>query len=488
MQFTKVILIFLPTLLYTSCNKLQTNPDADPFLQPAYWNHQALKDILPYWTDHLIDSVNGSFYSTLDVSWQPVNDTVRFPSMIARHLFSYSVGYLMSGDEHYIVMARKLKDYLLQNAWDNKFGGWYDALSPNGTVLRSSKSTFVQLYVITGLTLYYFVTHDQDVRNYIDQSNDLLEEKVWDHENGGYFDNLTQDWSLVNEVKTISSQLAPSSGYLLYLYLVTRDKKYLEQSERIMDIITRKMADPNTGWILEAFDKDLNYQERIADETEINIGHNIEVAWTLSRLYLINQRKDYLIQSKTLADRIHRYGFNTNHGVWYATIGNQRPETHSDYTHWWVQAYGQMFDLCLARLYPDQDYVNAFRQGAHFWDSFFMDKGRGDSYLSVTEKGAVKDDRKANQFKSSYHNIELALLNSLYLSCWINRQPMTLYFKITRSKEGEILYPLPIEELDAKVDEVLINGQPYSINTSANGFVKLPALVESKIAVTWNNN
>ena len=479
----KISLILLAVLVYTSCQHKKAEP-SDPFTHGEYWNRQAFEDILPHWTSHVIDSANGSFYTTLDVDWKPDHDTVRFPSMIARHLFSYSVGYMLSGDEQYIAMARKLKDYLLQYAWDNENGGWVDALSPDGQVLYTRKSTFVQLYVITGLTLYYVVTHDREVRSYIDKSNDLLEEKVWDHENGGYFDNLNQDWTLQNDSKTIRAQLAPSSGYLLYLYMATREDKYLKQSERIMDTIMEKMIDPETGWVLEAFDKKLNYQAGRADETEINIGHNIEVAWTLLRLYMINQREGYLTQSKTLADRLHQFGFDSTKGAWYATIGNQQPEKHSDYTYWWIQAYGQMFDLCLARLYLDGGYVSTFSKGAAFWDASFLDKKRGDTYLGVTLNGEVTDDRKANQFKASYHNMEHCLLNSLYLSCWVNKQPVTLHFKITNSTEGEILYPVPIEMLNATLKNVSINNEPYSDESTYVDFVKLPVLRDGKVTVT----
>jgi len=483
MQPYKISMILLTVLFFTSCNNRKAEP-ADTFVRQEYWHRQAMEDILPHWSGHVIDSVNGSFYTTLDADWKPHHDIVRFPSMIARHLFSYSVGYMLSGDEQHIVMADKLKDYLLRFAWDEKYGGWFDALSPDGQVLRASKSTFVQLYVITGLTMYYLVTHDRDVKNLIDRSNDLLEEKVWDHEMGGYFDNLNRDWTLQNEAKTISAQLAPSSGYLLYLYLATRDERYLKQSERILNTIMEKMVDPETGWVLEAFDKNLNYQQGKEVETEINIGHNIEVAWTLLRLYMINQREDYLAQAKTLADRLHQYGFDSKKGAWYATIGNQQSEKHTNFTYWWIQAYGQMFDLCLARLYPEGEYVTIFSKSAAFWDASFLDKKRGDTYLGVTLNGEVTDDRKANQFKASYHNMEQCMLNSLYLSCWINKQPVTLHFKITNSTEGEILYPLPVEMLDATVKNITINNEPHSYGLASEDLIKLPALREGKVTIT----
>ena len=487
MKIIQLTVTICSLLILSSCHPEKTS-FADKLVQPEYWTNQALKDILPAWTNHVIDSANGSYFNTMDVAWQPVHDTVRFPSMIARHLFSYAAGYLLSGDEQYISMAGNMKDYLLHHAWDKQYGGWYDALTPDGKSLRTSKSAFVQLYVITGLTMYYFVTHDAEVKGIIDQANDLLEEKVWDREHGSYYDQLDRDWTLKNEIKTISAQLAPSSGYLLYLYLATRDDKYLKQSERIMDTILEQMMDPQTGWVLETFDKKLKYLPGKKDESEINTGHNIEVAWTLLRLYMINGQEDYLDRAKKLADQLHRSGFDAAHGMWYATIGNNQPKVHSEYTHWWIQAYGQMLDLCLARLYPEGDYITDFLKGAEFWDTYLLDKPRGDTYLSVLLDGQVKDDRKANQFKASYHSMEQCLLNTLYLACWINRQPVTLHFKLTEADEGEILHLLPIEMFTALVKEVSINNQPYRINAAGDGVVKLPSLRDAAIAVTVTSN
>ena len=100
--------------------------------------------------------------------------------MIARHLFAYSDGYLMSGDEKLLVHAKKLLDYLDKNAWDKKHGGWYDQIDRQGMPVKLTKTTFNQVYCITGLTLYYFVTKDSSVLNTIEKANSLLETKVWD--------------------------------------------------------------------------------------------------------------------------------------------------------------------------------------------------------------------------------------------------------------------------------------------------------------------
>jgi mannose/cellobiose epimerase-like protein (N-acyl-D-glucosamine 2-epimerase family) len=448
----------------------------------SYWKDQALTDILPYWTKHAVDSVNGAFYCDMDGNWVPEGDT-KFPSMIARHLFSYSAAYYMGGRKEDIMIADGIKDYLLKHAWDSLYGGWYDALSPAGDPKQRTKSTFVQVYVITGLALYYAVTHDAEVLDYIDRSNVLLEEKVWDKDMGGYFDLCQQDWTLQTRTKSVSSQLAPLSGYLLYLYIATRDENYLRQAERIMDVILRRMTDTETGWVLESFDGDWQYIPGATGAHEINVGHNIEVAWSLLRLYLLNNREDYLQAGLSLAERLHQYGFDEQNGFWFATIGNQDPSLQSDFTYWWIQAYGIMFDLCLQHVKPDGKYLNSFRKGAAFWDNYFIDKKLGDTHLSVLHDGTPSEVRKANQYKASYHSVEHGLLNYLYLANWINPEPLTLHFRMDAAGNGQ-LYPLLIEQSKARIKKVVVDGKALRSQAIDSGFVRLSAGKDAAVEVS----
>lgn len=483
MRRSKTILIF-SLLVIIACNEGGSGNDS--YLDSEHWKREALQQILPSWTHHATDTARGAFFANLDSSWKPIDDTIKFPSMIARHLFSYSAAYLLNGDQNDLEMAREIKTYLLSHAWDKEHGGWFDALDVEGKPSQTGKSTFVQVYVITGLTMYYFITHDPEVKDYIDESNTLLEEKAWDQKLGGYYDALERNWTTKTETKSVSSQLAPGSGYLLYLYMATRDKKYLEQAERIADTILRQMKDPKSGWVLEAFDKNWQYIQGRQDEEEINIGHNIEIAWTLARLHLLNGNTDYLQVVKFLADSLHQYGFSPKNGTWFTGISRQNPKQHTAYTYWWIQAYGNMFDLYLHQFFPEDDYPASFSQGAAFWDKYFLDRKNGDTYLSVMENGAVKDAQKANQFKASYHSMEHCLLNYLYLACWVNPKPVTLYFNVTTSAKGELLYPLPIEKLNGRIANVSINGKGFKIPGSKESFVNLPELKNAKVAVTVN--
>lgn len=184
----RVFYLLLPTLGLIGCAKTQH----DVHMDGTYWRNQALTDILPFWTKYAVDSVHGAFHCDLDQNWVPVGDT-KYPSMIARNLFSYSAAYYMGGRKEDIEMADEIKNYLLTHAWDSLHGGWYDELTISGEPKQRTKSTFVQAYVITGLALYYVVTHDAEVLDYINRTNELLEERVWDKDKGGYFDLCQRD-------------------------------------------------------------------------------------------------------------------------------------------------------------------------------------------------------------------------------------------------------------------------------------------------------
>jgi hypothetical protein len=53
--------------------------------------------------------------------------------------------------------------------------------------------------------------------------------------------------------------------------------------------------------------------------------------------------------------------------------------------------------------------------------------------------GQVTDGAKAVRTKTSYHAMEHALLNYLYLSLWVNQTPATLHYRIESPSTGHAL-------------------------------------------------
>ena len=215
----------------------------------------------------------------------------------------------------------------------------------------------------------------------------------------------------------------------------------------------------------------------------MNIGHNIETVWMFYRLFLLTGNKEYLDCSKLLAEKTHKWGFENKMGAWYLAVGRSDPSLHTDFTYWWIQAYGIMFDLYLYKITNDEKYIEDFKKGADFWNEYFIDKKFGGTLSGVYIDGKIKYGLKANSSKTSYHSMEHCFLNYFYLDLWVNKKPVELYFYITFAGENTKLYPVPIEDKTIKLKQVIINGENWLDFNQDEVYVNLPALQKIKMKV-----
>lgn len=460
-------IFFVGLLLSGQYNMLR----GQSIIQGEFWQQQAIEEVIVPWTEHGIDQEHGAYHSFLERDWTPYDSDHKFPGMIARHLFSYAVAYMLSGEDTYRQQAQITYDYLVEKGWDPEYGGWYNELDRQGEVVDDAKDLFMQTYAITGLTMYYLMTHDSTVKSYVDRSIDLLEARAWDTQGGGYVSTLNRDLSVKSYEKAFSPQLAPLSGYLLYLYTATRDRRYLEMSERILQTVLDRMTHQPSGWIMERYDRE--WQPVSGKNEWMNTGHNVEVAWMLMRLYDLTDKEAYREMGENLNNKLLRYAFDADTGIWYHQVKVADARMHSQDSPWWVQAYGNMFQLYMYHHSGDLAYLQHFRKGAEFWNRHFMDSTYGGAFLSVLEDGSIDKGQKAVRTKTSYHSMEHSLLNYLYLDVWVNLGHVSLHYYIGDTEDLR-LYPLPIEELEYQIEEVLIDGEVWEQINYQEGYVMLP--------------
>ncbi|NIA10529.1 MAG: hypothetical protein GWP10_12565 [Nitrospiraceae bacterium] len=481
----KSIFLISSLIIYLAGCSGQQNQKDENVLQGDFWRKQALKDIIPYWTQHARDTVDGAFITNLDSVWKQFGSTDKYPSMISRHIFSYSVAFLLSGEEKYLDIATETVHFLLDHAWDKEYGGWFDVLDKQGNPVETTKSSFIQFYANTGLAMYYLVTHDKNILKYIEKSNELMMSKRWDIQYGGCYDILNRDLSVKSSDKTFASAVVPVSSYMLYLYLATREGKYLNQAEKIMNLALLKMQDTESKWIVEPFNREWDYKTRKDHfETEINTGHNIEAVWMFYRLYLLTGKKRYIDSTNAITNKIFKWGFDTETGAWYNTTGRLDPSIHGKATYWWIQVYGNMFSLFSYRITNDNKYLKYFEKGAGFWNKNFIDRKYGDTNFAVYTNGTIKEKKKAGKYKTSYHSMESDLLLSLYLDFWVSKKPVELYYHIASSGKGEKLYPCPIEDQTIKIEKVMINGKNWTDFNKKEAFINLPGSENIDVKVT----
>lgn len=453
--------------LFPPCTASQP---ADRLTAPEAWKNQGLR-VLSTWHTHARDTTHGAFHSHLDRRWQRLSDTDKYPGMVARHVFSYSAAYLLAGNPEHLQQAKALVDFMIEHGWDERYGGWYNSVSREGAVTDSTKDLFMQIYAATGLTLYYTATRNDRALRYVEATNRILEDHAWDETHGGYVNALNRTLSVHDSHKDFTPQGATLSGHLLYLYHATRDAAYLDQMERVIGVMRGPMRTPGLPWIYERFAASWQFLPDSPKNASLNVGHNIELAWLLLRLHALTGTDAYQHEALRLSDALRERALAAS-GAWVTHL--MLPELQpSAASSWWMQAYGNMFALALHEATGEASALDDFRRGAAFWNRAFIDSTYGGAVLKTTLQGDITRGTKAVRSKTSYHSLEHALLNALYLGLGPAEAPITLHFRVADPKPGETLYPLPIA-VDATIKEVTINGAPWADTSADPPAVHLP--------------
>lgn len=427
---------------------------AGDLLDGEYWKQQALRQVLPSWERHGRDSADGQFHAYMDRRWSPYGESLKYPGMLSRHLFSLSAAWLLSGEERYLERADELFAYLAEHGWDESHGGWFYAIDRGGFPADPRKDLFMNIYAATGLALYHLATRDPRAMDLIRRTRTRINRQAWDREQGGYFRRLDRRWRVTDSSKVFTPQVAPVSGYLLYLHGSTGEDSYRRAGRKLMSLAMKKLGDERSGWIRERFRADWGLPDgHTREREEINVGHNIEVSWMLYRLYGLGGEDSLLKEAERLNRKLERTAQDSS-GAWLHKMLIDDPGSHPGDTPWWVQAYGNMQQLYRYRLTGDERALRRFRRGASFWNRAFLDGEYGGTVLSATLDGRVSRGDKAVRTKTSYHAVEHAMLNYLYLTLWVEEETVELYFKNRLKDIGKPLCFNIVEDPNLHITEL----------------------------------
>src|SRR5438045_2694290 len=94
-------------------------------LEPATWEMHLTADLLPFWkTDVAKGTPVGNFPTWRGMDGSLQAPSTRKPRMLGRQAFTYSIGFMVTGDESLLDMARAGNRWLLDHARDTARGGW----------------------------------------------------------------------------------------------------------------------------------------------------------------------------------------------------------------------------------------------------------------------------------------------------------------------------------------------------------------------------
>jgi len=305
---------------------------------------------------------------------------------------------------------------------------------------------------LAGPTQTWRLTGGEGIRHDIDDTIAFLNRYYKDHgPYGGYYshvDPVTFDAKAdslgVNRAKKNWNSVGDHApAYLINLYLATGEESYATFLEDTFDTICEHFPDYGySPFMNEKFYEDWTHDLKWGiHQARCVVGHNLKVAWNLTRMHSLNPKESYKTFAHQIADAIPPAGCDNQRGGWYDMMERTLKDGEENYRRvwhdrkaWWQQEQGILAYYIMAGVYDDKpEYLQYAREGSAFYNGWFLDYESGGIYFNVLANGqpyALGSERgKGSHSMAGYHSFELCFLAAIYSNLLVTKQPMDFYFR-----------------------------------------------------------
>lgn len=406
-------------------------------LDAATWSGHLNDELLPFWT---MDAAKGSPVGNFP-TWRGMDGSVQSPStrkprMMGRQVFTYSVAFMLTGDEAMLDLARAGNRWLLDHGRDTARGGWYADLDAAGNPSGDGDKLAQDMaYDAMGPAAFFFVTRDPESEAAVLATRDLLFDpaKYWDAPNGRIRDGMNGALTAETYVSGAGSwelvaQLDPVTAFLLLVQPVldepARRDQVLGDLRSLAQLLRTSFWKDGIFWGSTG-----NIGRYGTNHTDF--GHILKAYWAVLQV------------DKRLADHpfhafVEQYAPATLTLAWDAPNGRwaklpASPTIVRYGSDWW--AYAESDQLAATLALRDPAWIDTLSQAAAHFRSDFVDRTQPARELvpSITRTGAwaygwsPTDVAKCNEWKNGFHGTEHALVMSLF-GHWLAGEAAPLYF------------------------------------------------------------
>ena len=367
--------------------------------------NQELTKIIRFWNQHAIQ--NERFATQVDSQGNKSFSEPLGSLFIARVLYGSSAAERFSND----ISSQELSDLsyrTLRNQLSNPNGGYYWTVNEYGEILHDERHvSFVQAFVLYGLSEYYALTSDPEVKREMFNQIDFIENKIKNTQDNSYVDGFDQDWNpLPDQKRSLGTHLHMLEAYTKFIE-VTGDLIYLRRVENLLDILLNHFVDLKEGLVYQLFDDKWKLQSN-----ENWIGHNLEAAWIILQAARLVKKSEYLDKSINaliiLSENAIEKGFDTKYGgMINRFVGEEALSTDKE---WWPQAEAVIAFLHSYRQNQDKKFLSYAIRLLEYIDNTFSDHVNGEWYESVSREGKpLPNQMKLHLWKSMYHNVRYCI-------------------------------------------------------------------------------
>lgn len=368
-----------------------------------------LENILTYWSTEAIDHINGGFIGGIDNQGNKNCEASKGAVLNTRILWTFSAAYRTTKNSDYKIIADRAFEYIVTHFLDKENGGLFWEVDYLGKPINTRKQAYAQGFGIYAFSEYYRATKNTNSLEHAKELYHVLENNFHTKDSRGYIEALTQNWSIIEDMRLSDKDLnAPISMnthlHILEpytnLYRVWSNTALKENIENLISIFQDKIIDKQTGHFNLFFNLDWSIKSKA-----ISFGHDIEGAWLMHEAAEVIQEEDTIksIQKTaiSLVDLTLEKGLDKDGSLFNELEGNHFDKDK----HWWVQAEAMVGLMDAYQINPKEEYLSAIYKIWDFIKNFLIDTKHGEWFWRVDKNGEpILEEDKLGFWKCPYHN------------------------------------------------------------------------------------
>jgi mannose/cellobiose epimerase-like protein (N-acyl-D-glucosamine 2-epimerase family) len=389
-------------------------------------------NVLAFWYPATVDREHGGFLIDHDAAGRFKGEAPKAIVTQARMVWlSARLVRDGRGGDQMRAAARQGYRFLMDRLWDREHGGFFWEVDRTGaTVVAPNKHLYGQAFGLYALAEYARATGDAAALADARRLFDLLEQRAYDAEFGGYREFFARDWT--RAPADVRPYLGGSADWKLMnthlhlmealsvFYRVDRSPRVALRLGELIGIQSNAVVRKAVGACTDRYRRDWTPILDDAESARASYGHDLENIWLIvDALEALGQpTAPYHDLFRQLFAYSMRHGYDREQGGFYDS-GPLGQAADRRVKVWWVQAEALVSALTMYSLTRDPEYARVFLQTWAFTDRVLTDWKAGEWHPTIAADGTPTGE-KAHRWKAGYHNGR-ALLESLRLIAALDR-------------------------------------------------------------------
>lgn len=422
----------------------------DDAVEPAVWKEHLIKDLMKFWDRPAAFEFQNGLYPTyrtnkgellskkkeewpeefIEAQKDPVTRDLVHPEFQyirahSRQTYAYGIAFHMTGNVNYLELCRKGAMALI-DAMDGNYGMYITKNMETGEWdnIRAKRTSQDMAYGLTGLGMYYFLTHDPGVLHRIIQIKDYIFKTYMDDGRGyiTWYPKHTKDPDV-----QIVAQLDQLYAYMLMLTPSLPEPYqtvWKKDMKKIADILITQFYSEKYQffWGIENEPSSLSLG---ADHTDF--GHSVKTFWVIQRIGEFLGMPFYIEFARPKIAKILEKAYIPDNGSWarrYDAEGRLDKDKE-----WWILA--ELDQACEILAIHDPSYYSYLNKTHRYWLDYMVDHIHGEIWHMVSgeDNRPLIQYPKIHNWKTSLHSFEHALFGYMTAS-HIKNKEFILYYAL----------------------------------------------------------